>query len=378
MEKKQKIDKFFFWIVMTIIVVGLIFFISASLGILAVNSKEFKSILFNQLVLGFLGGLIAMFITYKIPYKFFRKYAFLFFILTLVLTALTLVPNIGVAYGGGRRWLSIFGFSFQPVELLKIGFIVYFASWLSMVKEKVKNPLYSILPLIVSLGLITFILIKQPDTKNILLLLITGLSMLFVSGTPIKYLIGVFGLMGAILLGIIYMPNSQFGYIKSRINTYLNPEEDVLGGSWQVTQSKYAIGSGGVWGKGLGQSIQKFKYLPEPQGDSIFAVIGEETGFIGTTIIICLYLIFALRGFRISTKRAPDSFSRLLVVGFITIITTQSFMNIAAISGAMPLTGVPLVFISHGGTALFLSMAMIGVILNISQYKGKPLVAKKV
>lgn len=362
---------------MILVIVGLIFFTSASLGVLAVNPSEFKSILFSQYVLGFLGGLLAMFIAYKIPYKFFRKYALILFIITLVLTALTLVPGVGVMYGGGKRWLSLFGFSFQPVELLKIGFIIYFASWLSFVKTKVRNPLYSILPLIISLGLIAFILIKQPDTKNIVLLSISALTMLFVSGTPLKYIFGVLGLLAISLSVLVYMPNSGFGYIKERINTFVNPNQDVLGDSWQIKQSEYAIGSGRIWGKGLGQSIQKFKYLPEPQGDSIFAVIGEELGFLGSILIICLYLIFALRGFRISTRNAPDSFSKLLVIGFITLITAQSFMNIAAISGIMPLTGVPLIFISHGGTALLLNMGMMGIILNISQYQGKPLIAKK-
>ncbi len=362
---------------MVLVIVGLIFFTSASLGVLAVNPSEFRGILFSQYILGFLGGLLAMFIAYKIPYKFFRKYALVLFIITLVLTALTLVPGIGVMYGGGRRWISILGFSFQPVEVLKIGFIMYFASWLSLVKTKVKNPLYSILPLIICLGLVALILIKQPDTKNIVLLSITALTMLFVSGTPLKYLFGVLGLLAISLTILIYMPNSNFGYVKERINTFINPNNDVLGDSWQVKQSEYAIGSGGIWGKGLGQSIQKFKYLPEPQGDSIFAVIGEELGFLGSILIICLYLIFALRGFRISTRNAPDSFSKLLVIGFVTLIVTQSFMNIAAISGIMPLTGVPLVFISHGGTALLLNMGMMGIILNISQYQGKPLIAKK-
>jgi cell division protein FtsW len=201
--------------------------------------------------------------------------------------------------------------------------------------------------------------------------------MLFVSGTPLKYILGVLGILAISLSVLIYMPNSSFGYIKERINTFINPNNDVLGGSWQIKQSEYAIGSGGIFGKGLGQSIQKFKYLPEPQGDSIFAVIGEELGFLGSLLIICLYLVFALRGFRISTRNAPDSFSKLLVIGFVTLITTQSFMNIAAISGIMPLTGVPLVFISHGGTALLLNMGMMGIILNISQYQGKPLIAKK-
>ena len=377
MTTKYKADKLFFWVVMSLVIVGLIFFTSASFGVLAINPEKFRGILFTQYVLGFLGGLLAMYIGYKIPYVYFRRYALILFLITLGLTALTIIPGIGVARGGGSRWLSILGFSFQPVELLKIGFIMYFASWLSTLKNRVKNPLYSILPLIISLGLIAFILIKQPDTKNIILLAITAFIMLFVSGTPIKYILGLVGLLGVVFVALIYMPNSNFGYIKDRINTFIHPNTDVLGDSWQIKQSEYAIGSGGIWGKGLGQSLQKFKYLPEPQGDSIFAVIGEELGFLGTTLIICLYLVFALRGFRISTRNAPDSFSRLLVIGFITIITAQSFMNIAAITGIMPLTGVPLVFISHGGTALFLSMGMMGIVLNISRYQGKPRLAKR-
>ena len=137
-----------------------------------------------------------------------------------------------------------------------------------------------------------------------------------------------------------------------------------------------AVGSGGVFGRGLGQSIQKFNYLPEPQGDSIFAVIGEELGFLGCAILICLYVAFALRGYRIAIRNAPDPFAKLLVIGFITIITAQSFMNIASIIGVFPLTGVPLVFISQGGTALLLSLGMMGIVLNISRFQGKPIIDK--
>jgi len=279
MTTKYKADKLFFWIVMSLVIIGLIFFTSASLGVLAINPEKFRGILFNQYVLGFLGGLLAMYIGYKIPYVYFRRYALILFLITLGLTALTIIPGIGVARGGGSRWLSILGFSFQPVELLKIGFIMYFASWLSTLKNRVKNPLYSILPLIISLGLVAFILIKQPDTKNIILLAITAFIMLFVSGTPIKYILGLVGLLGVVFVALIYMPNSNFGYIKDRINTFIHPNTDVLGDSWQIKQSEYAIGSGGIWGKGLGQSLPKFKYLPEPQGDSIFAVIGLGHNF---------------------------------------------------------------------------------------------------
>ena len=196
--------------------------------------------------------------------------------------------------------------------------------------------------------------------------------MLFVSGTPVKWIFGIFG-VAIVGFGILvyFQP-----YLKDRVNTFLNPNENSQGSSYQLQQSLIAVGSGGVFGRGLGQSIQKFNYLPEPQGDSIFAVIGEELGFLGCAILICLYVAFALRGYRIAIRNAPDPFAKLLVIGFITIITAQSFMNIASIIGVFPLTGVPLVFISQGGTALLLSLGMMGIVLNISRFQGKPIIDK--
>lgn len=365
--KKGSIDKTFLGIVIALVFVGLVTFTSASLGILAKNEVEFNNVLFSQFVLGFAGGLIALYIGYKIPYKFIRKYSLIIFILSILATLLVFVPGIGLRLKGASRWISIMGFSFQPVELLKIGFIVYFSAWLSWAKTKVKSPLFSILPLVILIGTIGAILLKQPDTKSLILMTVTALIMLFVSGAPIKHLAVFFGiaLIGFSIL-VYFTP-----YLKARIETFVKPQENSQTISYQLQQSLIAIGSGGIAGRGLGQSIQKFNYLPEPQGDSIFAVIGEETGFIGSAILILLYLAFILRGYRIAIRNAPDSFSKLLVIGFVTIITAQSYMNIASSIGVFPLTGVPLVFISHGGTALLLSLGMIGVILNISQYKNK-------
>lgn len=365
--KKGSIDKTFLGIVIALVFVGLVTFTSASLGILAKNEVEFNNVLFSQFVLGFAGGLIALYIGYKIPYKFIRKYSLIIFILSILATLLVFVPGIGLKLKGASRWISIMGFSFQPVELLKIGFIVYFSAWLSWAKTKVKSPLFSILPLVILIGTIGAILLKQPDTKSLILMTVTALIMLFVSGAPIKHLAVFFGiaLIGFSIL-VYFTP-----YLKARIETFVKPQENSQTISYQLQQSLIAIGSGGIAGRGLGQSIQKFNYLPEPQGDSIFAVIGEETGFIGSAILILLYLAFILRGYRIAIHNAPDSFSKLLVIGFVTIITAQSYMNIASSIGVFPLTGVPLVFISHGGTALLLSLGMIGVILNISQYKNK-------
>lgn len=365
--KSNNIDKLFLSIVIVIVVFGFFSFISASLGILAKNEDKFYSVIINQFMFGIVGGFIALYVGLKFPYKLLRQYSLLIFIFSIIITALVLIPGIGQSHGGASRWINIFGYSFQPVELLKISFIIYFAAWLSWIKNKVNDPRFSIIPLIISLILITGILLKQPDTKSIILITFTGLVMLFMSGTPIKYILSVLGIT---LIGLMILVSFK-PYLKSRINTFINPSSDSRGASYQLQQSLIAIGSGGISGRGLGQSIQKFSYLPEPQGDSIFAVIGEELGFIGTSFVIILYMILFLRGYRIAYRNAPDSFSKLLVIGFITIITAQSFMNIASIIGVFPLTGVPLVFISHGGTALLLSLGMIGVILNISKYKNK-------
>lgn len=365
--KKGSIDKTFLGIVITLVLVGLVTFTSASLGILAKNEVEFNNVLFSQFVLGFAGGLVALYIGYKIPYKFIRKYSLIIFILSILATLLVFIPGIGLKLKGASRWISIMGFSFQPVELLKIGFIVYFSAWLSWAKTKVKSPLFSILPLVILIGTIGAILLKQPDTKSLILMTVTALIMLFVSGAPIKHLAVFFGvvLIGFSIL-VYFTP-----YLKARIETFIKPQENSQTTSYQLQQSLIAIGSGGISGRGLGQSIQKFNYLPEPQGDSIFAVIGEEMGFVGSAMLVLLYLAFILRGYRIAIRNAPDSFSKLLVIGFVTIITAQSYMNIASSIGVFPLTGVPLVFVSHGGTALLLSLGMIGVILNISHYKNK-------
>src|ERR1035437_870761 len=282
--RKNSIDKIFFGIVIALVVIGLVTFTSASLGILAKNETKFYGVIFSQLVFGLLGGLIALFIGLKTPYKLFKKYSLILFILSIILTALVLVPGIGQAHGGARRWVNVFGYSFQPVEFLKIGFIIYFAGWLSWVKSKVKDPLFSILPLIVLLGIIATVLLKQPDTKSIILITITALIMLFVSGVPVKYILGFFGLATiAFIVLVSFTP-----YLKQRVDTFLNPSKNSQSSSYQLQQCLIAVGSGGLFGRGLGQSIQKFNYLPEPQGDSIFAVIGEELGFFGCVLLIIL------------------------------------------------------------------------------------------
>lgn len=367
-NNKNKIDKIFFGIVISLVAIGVIMFISASLGILNKNESKFYGVMFNQLIYGLFGGLVVLYFGLKIPYKFWRQYSLPIFIASIIVTTLVFVPGLGFEHGGSRRWINIFGLSLQPVEFLKIGFIIYFAAWLSWVKGRVKDPRFSLLPLLVFLAIIAGVLINQPDTKSLILITTTAIVMLFISGTPWKYILG---LMAVTVLAFVILAFTT-PYLQKRIDTFLHPNANGSTSSYQIQQSLIAVGSGGIAGRGIGQSIQKFNYLPEPQGDSIFAVVGEEVGFIGSVIIICLYVAFCMRGYRIA-HYAPDSFSKLLVIGFITIITAQSFMNIASIIGVFPLTGVPLVFMSHGGTALMLDLGLMGIVLNISRFQKSPI-----
>ena len=365
MAREKKVDKFFLTIVIFLVCAGIAMFVSASLGLLARSHNTFRSVLISQLVLGLGMGSVAMYVAYKINYKFWRKYSFILFVLSILITSAVFIPHLGSTRGGAERWLQLGPLSLQPVEFLKFGFVIYFATWLSWAKNKVQNFKISfIIPLCIMLTIIAVVLFKQPDTKSFILITITAISMLFVTGIPLKYIFGVgFGIVLVLSILVFFTP-----YLQERIKTFINPSQDTQGSSYQIKQSLIAIGSGRIFGRGFGQSIQKFSYLPEPQGDSIFAVVGEELGFIGSTAIIILYLLFALRGLRIA-NRSPDQFSRLLVSGIVILITAQSFMNIASIVGVFPLTGVPLVFMSHGGTSLMIDMMSVGIVLQISKFQ---------
>lgn len=364
--KDKKIDKIFLTIVLLLVFGGVAMFISASLGILNRSSHTFYSVLFSQLVLGLGCGLVAMYLSLKISYKFWCKYAFYIFLGAILLTTAVFIPHVGMVVQGAERWIKIGPFSFQPVEILKFAFVIYFAAWLSWVKNRVQDFKFGILPLSIMLTIIAAILFKQPDTKSFILILVTGICMLFISGVSIKYILGI-GTGAVIVLGfLVYFTP----YLQERVKTFIDPSQDPKGSSYQIQQSLIALGSGQILGRGYGQSIQKFSYLPEPQGDSIFAVLGEELGFAGTITTIILYLLFVLRGLRIANN-SPDLFSRLLVSGIVILITAQSFMHMASVVGVFPLTGVPLPFISHGGTSLMVDLLAIGIVLQISKFQRK-------
>jgi cell division protein FtsW len=362
--KPKQFDTYFFGIVLLITLIGIFSFVSASLGVLAHSETRFYNVLFGQIVLGFIGGLAGMWLAMKIPYHFWRNNALMIFIGSLAVTLCVFVPHLGLNHGGARRWIVLGPVSFQPAELLKIGFVTYFAAWLAWTHKKQEEFKYKLLPLIIMLGLVAGALLLQPDTKSLILITAAACSMLFVSGVSWKkiFIIIGTGLFGVLLLALVRP------YLMSRIKTYIHPTADSQGSSYQLQQGLIAVGSGGIFGRGLGQSVQKFNYLPEPQGDSIYAVIGEEFGFVGSALLVVLYVFLAIRGFKIAMQ-ARDMFGQYLVIGIVTLLVLQSFLNMASLVGLFPLTGVPLVFISQGGTALFIALFASGIVLNVSRYQ---------
>jgi len=361
----RKLARIYLTIVLILSTVGFFIFLSASLGLAGTNFSGFIKIGLKQFIILIIGGGV-MLVTANIPYKVWRKYALPLLIISILGTLLVFVPQLSLEAGGARRWISLGGFSFQPAEILKLGLVFYYGAWLSRSKTKVANFKDGILPLIILLGLAGIILISQPDTGTFLVIASALTAQFLVAGGQWKHIL-LLGLMGLIGLSglVLYKP-----YLKDRIVTFMDPTADELGSAYQINQSLIAIGSGGIAGRGFGQSLQKFNFLPQPSGDSIFAVAGEEFGFIGTVIILMLFLALAITGLKISDK-APDVFGRLTVVGLVILIITQSFANMGAMLGLIPLTGEPLIFISQGGSAILFALSASGIILSIARNKKK-------
>ena len=357
------VDRILLGIILTLVIVGFFIFTSASLGLLAREGARFSSVAFTQIMFGMIGGGIAMFLMSQIYYRNWRKYAFYLFIVSLVLTALVFTP-LGFSHGGAQRWIIIGGFSFQPAEFLKIGYIIYLATWLSGTHKLIKTFRHGTAPFLGITAIVGILLLLQPDTDTFLLLAMAGTAMFLTAGGSWRD-VGITALAGVLILVILAFSRP---YIMDRLTTFIDPSIDPQGKSYQIQQSLIAVGSGGIAGRGFGQSIQKFEYLPEPIGDSIFAVYAEEFGFIGTCFLILLLSGFTFRGFKIA-GHAADVFGMLLVVGFMTLIVMQAFLNIASMVALAPLMGLPLPFISHGGTALMAALVSVGIVLNVSKYQ---------
>ncbi len=308
-------------------------------------------------------GIIAMFFIMNVDYWTWRTWAKVLLIICFILLVAVLIPGVGMVRNGSRSWIGVGAFSIQPSEFMKLAMIAFLAKFLSENQKKITSLKKGLVP---TLSLVFFafgIIMLQPDLGTGTVMVGTCIAMIFIAGARISHFVGL-GIIG--LVGFAGLILSAPYRIK-RITSFLNPWEDPLGSGFQIIQSLYAIGPGGLFGLGLGQSRQKFFYLPEPQTDFIFAILAEELGFIGGTLILLLFSLLLWRGIRIALG-APDLYGSFLAVGIIAMIAIQVMINIGVVTGLMPVTGITLPFLSYGGSSLTLMLMAIGVLLNISRY----------
>jgi cell division protein FtsW len=355
------IDRFFLISISVLTIVGFVIFLSASLGLLTQNGVNFGTVAMKQVV-SLTIGVIAFIIFSRIKYTYLRKWALFIFLAAIGINLLLFIPGLTLFHGGAARWINVGPLSFQPSEFLKIAFIIYLAAWIQFAREKIYKFKFGLLPYLIISGILGILLLIQSDTDTFLIIAFTGMVMLIISGMPLKHVAMAGGMLALVVVGVVLLRP----YAYERVKTFLSGG-DARGAGYQINQSLIAIGSGEIAGRGFGQSIQKFGYLPQPTDDSIFAVASEEFGFIGSTLLVILYLLVVASAFRIA-GRAPDVFGGMLVIGIAMLIVTESFLNMSAMLGIVPLSGVPLLFVSHGGTALIIILAAAGIVANVSRY----------
>jgi cell division protein FtsW len=362
MSQARHIDRFFLYSTGLLTVAGFVIFLSASLGLLNQTGVTFGTVAAKQAV-SLVIGIAAFYVFSKIRYGLWRKIATIVLLGAIGVNLLLFIPALTLHYNGASRWINLGFLSFQPSEFLKIGAIIYFAAWLQFAKERVKSMKFGLLPYLAIMTILGSLLLIQSDTDTLVIIAVTGILMFWVGGMPIRHIILAGLALAIVVAGVIWFRP----YALQRVKTYLDPTANAQGAGYQINQSLIAIGSGGWGGRGFGQSVQKFGYLPQPTDDSIFAVAAEEFGFVGGTVLIILYCMFAGSALRIGNK-SGDAFGGLLATGFAVLVVSESFLNIAAMLGLVPVSGLPLLFVSHGGTALIIILAAAGIVANVSKY----------
>lgn len=374
-EKKIKLftkgsnDYIILIVVMLILALGMIMVLSASSpSSLSESGDSYKYFRKQAIAAGL--GLVAMFMVSKVDYRFYKRFSWIIYFGFIAL--LVIVGFVGTDAGGARRWIIIAGFNFQPSEFAKIGFIIFFAALLTDLKKDGRINKLSwgfFYPLAWLIPIVGAILILQNHFSATFLICLITVIQMFIAGVKLRYFLIAGGTgLGALLSIILFKNNGTLGegFRSDRIQTWLDPFADPTGSGWQIIQSLYAIASGGMFGSGLGESKQKYLYLPEPHNDFIFAVLAEELGFFGCIVVIILFTIFIWRGIIIAMK-APDTFGSLIAIGIVSLIGLQAMINIAVVTGTVPVTGMPLPFFSYGGTAIIANLIAVGILLNISR-----------
>lgn len=356
----RRADPWILWCVVGLVSFGLLMVYNSSVALAISDFADpyyYVKVQAKWLILGLIGLLAAA----KVDYHRWYNLSVPFLLLVLGLLVLVFLPGIGVSANGAHRWINL-GFTvLQPAELAKLSLVTYLSAWFST-KEKGRLGAFLLLMTMV-LGLV----ILEPDLGTAIIIMVIAMMLYFYSGAPLGQFVALGPVVAIAVFGLIIVSPYRF----QRLLTFLNPESDPQGASYHIRQATLALGSGGWFGVGLGQSRQKYEYLPEANTDSIFAIIGEELGFVGSVVVITIFLFLLWRGVVVATK-APDQFGKLLGLGVISWIGVQTIMNIGAIAAVIPLTGVPLPFISYGGSSLVVMLFSVGILLNISrQTKGK-------
>ena len=350
--------------ILLLLSLGLIMVLSASSPTSLAESGTSYTYFIKQAIFA-IAGLFAMGIISKINYRVYKSFYKFVYVLSIILLALVLV--IGTSNNGAKRWIYIGGQSFQPSEFVKLFIIIFYAGLLTKDREELPKFWKGLVKHILWIAPIACLLLLEPHMSATLVISGICLVMMIVAGCKFSQLFMSGLIIGVPVIGVLIVKSS---YRLKRVVTFLDPWQDKLGDGWQVIQSLYAIGSGGLFGLGLGQSKQKYLYLPEPQNDFIFSVLAEELGWAGCVFVIILFAILIWRGVLIAMK-APDMFGSLLAVGITSLIAIQVIINIAVVTSSMPATGMPLPFFSYGGTALFLLLCEMGILLNISRAGNK-------
>lgn len=361
-EEKKSLDFSMLVTILILLSMGLVMVATASSYHALSTYGNSSELLTKQLTLGLL-GVAGMLIISKIDYRAYRKWSYLGYIVALCLLIAVLTP-LGVTVNGAKRWLG-FGetLTFQPSEIMKIMLVLATATYISTNVKKLNSFKGYIVPLILLIAVV-IVMFLQKHMSGTLVMVVASFSVIFASGIKIKakYVVAII-LIGVLALGAFIAAEP---FRLKRILSFTNPEEDIQDGNWQAAQSLYAIGSGGVFGRGLGQSRQKYLWLPEAQNDFIFSVLGEEFGLVGTVAVLATFTFFIYRGYRIAIT-CKDMYGSLIATGITSVFAIQIFVNIAVVTCTMPVTGMPLPFFSYGGTALFINLCTMGILLNISR-----------
>lgn len=360
MKGRGSFDFGFFITVMILLSFGLIMVFSASSASAFYDYNDSYYVIKRQLMWAVL-GLFAMFFMAGFDYKRLSKLSVPIFVVSIILLIAVLI--VGKEINGAKRWLGFGGLTIQPSEVAKLAVIIFFSSSLTKKKDKIKKFFTGLMPYLMILGVVAALVILEPHLSGTVVIALVSVILLFAAGARIfHFVILSLPAIAGLVIAVIVEP-----YRMRRIVSFLNPWEYKMNEGWQIIQSLYAIGSGGLFGLGLGRSRQKFLYIPEAQNDFIFSILCEELGFVGAATVLVLFLILIWRGIKIALN-APDTFGSLLATGIISLIAVQVLINIAVVTSSMPVTGMPLPFFSAGGSSLLFIMAGMGIVLNISRY----------